>query len=284
MRSPAPPRPRPHPTRQERPVGSRRRRGPATVLLSTVPVALSVAFSVALAPTAAHAAPPAAPPQETGEAVESTASALGGLVGSLITRLDQLGAFERAESQSVASEGDTTEINLAEAWVAPIARLNATDRPVKVASACAWQIKTHLSVTYDDRGERALKSVVGTPDAALSCGGNFGLPVRQVGTLTHRLNGTTDVTVGTQRCNDPEGCPNTNVTGTYRCNGAACAGTHQLVLEHSWTLPGRYVWQDAPDRCDVSNRGRTLTCTTETKTVKLPATRGGISVGNADAA
>jgi hypothetical protein len=262
-----------------------RRSRPRRALAAIAPVALLAALATALTatPAAAQAAP--APPEAVGagDTVTSTAATLGGFVGNLIKHLDELGAFDGAQAQSVSSSGFTSKVALAETWAARIARLDAADRPVKDPSACMWAIKTQIEATYDTRG-RALQRVTAQPDAALSCGGTFGLPVRQEGTLSHRLNGTTDAVIGTRRCADAKGCPNANVVGPYRCEGAACAGDHRFVLRHTWTLAAPYVWQDAPAQCRVRDRDRTLSCTTQTKIVTIPAARGGIIISSPPAA
>lgn len=272
--------------RRSRPrrAGPPRARARRAALAATTPVALLAALATALTATPA-AAQAAAPPEAigAGDAVATTAATLGGFVGNLIKHLDELGAFDGAQAQSVSSSGPTSKAALAETWAARIARLDAADKPVKIPSACMWAIKTQLEATYDRRGQ-ALQRVTAQPDAALSCGGTFGLPVRQEGTLSHRLNGTTDAVIGTRRCADAKGCPNANVVGPYRCEGAACAGDHQLVLRHTWTLAAPYVWQDAPAQCRVRDRGHTLSCMTQTKVVTIPATRGGITISSPPAA
>lgn len=254
-------------------------------LAAATPVVVLTALATALSATPAAAQTPAAPPQGGGadDAVAAATATVGGFVGDLIEHLDELGAFDGADGQSTASNGSTSTVALAETWAARIAKLDAADRPVRVPSACLWAIKTRMQAAYDARGE-ALQHVTAQPSAALSCGGTSGRPVRQVGTLSHRLNGTADAVIGTRRCSDAKGCPNANVVGPYRCEGAACAGDHQLVLQHTWTLAHPYVWRDAPAQCRVRDRGRTLSCVTQTKVVTIRATRGGITVSSPPAA
>jgi hypothetical protein len=261
--------------------------GPARVrarraALVTTPVVVLAALATVLSAAPATARPAAAPPETVG-ADDGVATTLGGFVDNLIKHLDELGAFDGAQAQSASSSGSTSKVTLAETWTARIAKLDAADRQVKVPSACLWGIKTRFQATYDARGQ-ALQHVTAQPGATLSCGGTEGLPVRQVGTLSHRLNGTTDAVIGTRRCSDANGCPNADVVGPYRCDGAACAGDHQLVLRHTWTLADPYVWRDAPAQCRVRDRGRTLSCMSQTKIVTIRATRGGITISSPPAA
>jgi hypothetical protein len=270
------------PSSHHRPAERRRRR--RGIALGAAAVAVTLACTLAPV-TAAHAE---ALLPHSGDAAPPGLS-LGGFIGNLVQQLDEAGAFEEAEEledtggQSVSSSGSVTRVSLSEAWVAQVAKPDRAGRPVLDASACAWVLKTRLEAAYDP-SSRALRRVTGSPDASLNCGGTFGLPLRQDGTLQHTLNGEDTTTVAGQNCRNDTGCRSTNVTGSYDCAGGACAGTHQLTLRHIWTLPSPYVWSTPPRHCEVIDGGATLRCVTRSKTVVIPETRGGVTIASANPA
>jgi hypothetical protein len=264
------------PSSHHRPPQRRRRR--EGIALGAAAVAVTLACTLAPA-TAAHAQV-IDPGRGDGD---TPGMSLGEFVTDLIQRLDESGVFEEAEElgggESVSVSGPVTRVSLSEASSARVAKPDHAGRPLVDASTCHWVLRTRLEANYDE-STRNLKEVTGTPGASLNCGGTFGLPVRQDGTLQHTLDGENTTTVASQDCdNDDAGCESTDVSGPYDCAGEACAGAHQFTLRHTWTLPAPYVWASSPSHCEVADDGTTLRCETRGQPVTIPSDRGGIGIG-----